>query len=199
MRACNEREVVLPIEVADDVGAEEEARTTRRQAPAFDLIRVGPEQVAHGAFVGDFLLAVDEADFVDGVDEGREAAVHAEDGAGGGWRIGGELGWGHLGEEGGLLVGGGVALEGGGRFRDRGGGRVAIGRGAKTGRVGVGKGEAIELPAKSLIHYFAVGVENFAFDVFVVGREGRLGGIVESGRHRGREVGGGAEDERAQG
>lgn len=54
--------------MTDDVGAEEEARAAGGETPAFDLVRVGPEEVAHGAFVGDFLLAVDEADLVDGVD-----------------------------------------------------------------------------------------------------------------------------------
>ena len=104
MRPCDQREVVLPIEVTDDVGAEEEAGAARREAPAFNLVRVGPEKVAHGALVGDFLLAVDEADFVDGVDERGEAAMDAEDGAGGGGGIGGELGGCHLGVERGGLV-----------------------------------------------------------------------------------------------
>ena len=199
MCARNEREVVLPVEVADDVGAEEEARAARGQAPAFDLVRVGPEEVAHGAFMGDFLLAVDEADLVDGVDEGGEAAVDAEDGAGGGRGVGGELGGGHLRVGGGGLVGRGSALQRGRRLSG-GGGRVVVRGGAETGGVGgFGEGEVVELAAEGFVHYFAVGVEDFAFDVFVVSGEGRLGRIVEISRHRGGEVGGCAEHERAQG
>lgn len=69
------------VEAFDDVGAEEEAGAPRAEAPAVDFVRVRPEEVAHGAFVGDFLFAVQEADFVDGFDEGGQAAVDAEDGA----------------------------------------------------------------------------------------------------------------------
>lgn len=69
------------VETLHDVGAEEEARAARGKAPAVDLVRVRPEEIAHGAFVGDFLFAIEEADGVDGFDEGGEAAVDAEDGA----------------------------------------------------------------------------------------------------------------------
>ena len=85
------------VEVADYVAAEEEAGAAGGEAPAFDLVGVAPEEVAHGAFVGDFLLAVDEADFVDGFDEWGETAVDAEDGAGGGGGWGEEGWWGWLG------------------------------------------------------------------------------------------------------
>ena len=84
MRPRNQGEIIVMVEVPHDVRAEEEARAAGREAPAFDFVGVGPQEVAHGAFVGDFLFAVDEPDFVDGFDEGGEAAVDAEDGAGGG-------------------------------------------------------------------------------------------------------------------
>lgn len=42
-------------------------------------IRVGPDEIGHGAFVGDFAEAVDDFDLVYGVDGGGEAAVDAED------------------------------------------------------------------------------------------------------------------------
>ena len=54
----DQAEVVLAVEVRDDVGAEEEACPAGREAPAFDVVGVGPEEVAHGAFVGDLLFAV---------------------------------------------------------------------------------------------------------------------------------------------
>ena len=84
MCAADQREIVLPVEMGHDVRAEEEAGSSGREAPALDLVRVGPEEVAHGAFVGDFLFAVEEADLVDGGEEGGEPAVDAEDGAGAG-------------------------------------------------------------------------------------------------------------------
>lgn len=58
MRSADEAEVVLVIEALDNIGAEQEACTAGRQAPAVDFIRVGPEEIAHCAFVWDFLFAV---------------------------------------------------------------------------------------------------------------------------------------------
>ena len=69
------------VERLDDVLAEQEAGPARGEPPAVDVVRVRPEEVAHGALVGHLLLAVEEPDLVDRVDQGREAAVHAEDGA----------------------------------------------------------------------------------------------------------------------
>jgi hypothetical protein len=56
------------VEVFDDIGAEEEACATGGETPSVDVVWIGPQEIAHGAFVGDFLFAVDEADFVDAVD-----------------------------------------------------------------------------------------------------------------------------------
>jgi len=42
-------------------------------------VRVRPHQIRHRALVRDLPEAVDDFDLVDGVDAGREAAVHAED------------------------------------------------------------------------------------------------------------------------
>ena len=83
-------------------------------------------------------------------------------------------------------------------WRDEGGSGM-VGEDASWSGVGVGEGEIVEFAAEGFVHYFAVGVEDFAFDVFVVGRDSGLGGIVKGGRHSGCEVGGCAEDERAQG
>ncbi len=47
-----------------DVPAEEEAGAARGEAPALDVVWVGPEEVAHGPVVRDFLFAVDCADLV---------------------------------------------------------------------------------------------------------------------------------------
>lgn len=67
-------------ELLDDAGAERVAGAARRERELVALrVRVGPDEVGHGPFVGDLAEAVDDLDLVDGVDGGREAAVHAED------------------------------------------------------------------------------------------------------------------------
>lgn len=80
-------DVVAVVELAHDVVAEEEAGAARGEAPGVDrVVRVGPEEVAHRAFVGHFLFAVDEGEVGEGREEGREPAVDAEESARGGAR-----------------------------------------------------------------------------------------------------------------
>ena len=81
MRPRDQRDVIDVIELLDNVGAKEEARATGRETPSRDLVRIAPEQVAHCAFMRDFLFAIDEANLVKAVDERGEAAVDAEDSA----------------------------------------------------------------------------------------------------------------------
>jgi hypothetical protein len=69
------------IKCLDDIGTEQETCTSRAQTPAVDFVWVGPEEVAHGAFVGNFLFAVEEANFIHAVDEGGETTMYAQDGA----------------------------------------------------------------------------------------------------------------------
>ena len=66
------------IEPLHDIPAEEKACTARGETPAFDVVWVGPEEVAHAAFVGYFLLTVDKADLIHAVDERREPAMNAK-------------------------------------------------------------------------------------------------------------------------
>lgn len=174
------------VEALDDVGAEEEARAARREAPAVDLVRVAPQQVAHGAFVGHFLFAVEEPDLVDAVDERRQATVHAEDGAAG--ARGGAAGAGARG-----AGAGGAGFEGGGG-------------GGGGGDDGFGAVEVAASVAGEAGGDFAGGVEDFDLDVFVVGGLGGLGGLVDGvggggggAGGGGVEVGAGAEDEGAEG
>ena len=68
MCSGDEAQIVLVVEVFNYVGAEEETSTAGGEAPAVNVVWIGPEKIAHGAFVGHFLLAVDESDFVDAVD-----------------------------------------------------------------------------------------------------------------------------------
>lgn len=90
MRPGNQRQTVVVVEGLRDVLAERVARTTGRDAPAAAVIGVGPQQVAHGALVGDLLDAVKGTDVVERVDAGREAAVQTEDlvvDEGGEWEV----------------------------------------------------------------------------------------------------------------
>ena len=78
--AADEVHVVLLKETRDDVRAEGEGHAAVVFAPAGDvLVRVGPEQVAQEARVGDVGRAHDAPDLLHRLEVGREAAVHGED------------------------------------------------------------------------------------------------------------------------
>ena len=81
MRPCYERQVVHVIETFYNVSPKQKPGSPRTEAPAVNLVWIGPEEVAHGTFVRDFLLSVEKPDFVYGVDQGRETTVNAENGA----------------------------------------------------------------------------------------------------------------------
>ena len=65
-----EVDVIPLVEHGNDVPAEQVAGSPGAEAPAIDLLRIGPEQIAHGAVVGDLLLPVDDPDLIQGVDAG---------------------------------------------------------------------------------------------------------------------------------
>jgi hypothetical protein len=58
VRAGDQVDVVDLVELGHHISAEEVASAAGRQAPALDVLGVGPHEVAHGAVVGDLLLAV---------------------------------------------------------------------------------------------------------------------------------------------
>jgi hypothetical protein len=76
VRPQDVRHVVDGEELLDDLRAEGVACAARREGK-FVTVRVwvGPDQVGHGAFVGDFAEAVDDFDLVDGMYGRREACV----------------------------------------------------------------------------------------------------------------------------
>jgi len=78
MGAADEVDVVGRVELLDDVAAKQIPRPSRGHSPPLTVFWVGPEQVTHGTVVGDLLLAVDGANVVEGLDGGRQTAVHAE-------------------------------------------------------------------------------------------------------------------------
>ena len=55
------------------------SRPPGRYSPPSPIIRVGPEQIAHGPLVGNLLEPVQGSDVVQGVDAGRESAMKTED------------------------------------------------------------------------------------------------------------------------
>ena len=79
--AGHEGQVVFVVKLLDNVAAKQESRAARAQTPTFNLVRVGPQQIAHGAFVWHFLFSVDQPDFVHRVDERGEPTVDAQDGS----------------------------------------------------------------------------------------------------------------------
>lgn len=52
------RKVVAVVENFDNIGAEEKACASRRETPAVDLVGIGPQEVAHGSLVRNFLLPI---------------------------------------------------------------------------------------------------------------------------------------------
>lgn len=75
----NQSQAVIVIERFRNILSKRVACTTRRDTPATSVIRITPEQIAHGPFVRDFLDPVESANVVKGVDRRTETAVKAED------------------------------------------------------------------------------------------------------------------------
>jgi len=70
---------VVSVEFFDDVGAEKISRAACANLPTEAIgIGVGPHEVAHGAVLGYFLLAVDGADLVERRDRRGQSTVHAQ-------------------------------------------------------------------------------------------------------------------------
>ena len=68
------------IELFGDVRSEIESGASERCRPSCLLVRVGPNEIAHGSVGGDFLDSVQGADVVELVDDRGESAVKTEDG-----------------------------------------------------------------------------------------------------------------------
>lgn len=80
VRPAYEVDPVVPIELVHDLRPEEDADAPLRHAPRRDAVAgVRPQQVAHGALVGDLLDAVELPDAVERRGPGRQAPVDAED------------------------------------------------------------------------------------------------------------------------
>lgn len=75
----NECQSVVMVESLRDILPKGVTSTSGRDPPSTPVIGVGPEQVAHGSFMRNFLDPVESPDVVEGVDARGEAAVKAED------------------------------------------------------------------------------------------------------------------------
>lgn len=68
MCSADEVYVIFSVKLVYDFAAEQVASTTWTDHPSWNVVGVGPHQVAHGAVVGNFLLPVNHADLVKGAD-----------------------------------------------------------------------------------------------------------------------------------
>jgi len=79
MGTSDQAQAVNVIELGGDFRAEQPSSSSRADRPGVDVIRVGPHQVAVGAFMRDLLSPLDETDLVKGLDIGGKTTVNAED------------------------------------------------------------------------------------------------------------------------
>ena len=75
----HETEAVAVIELTGNVLTKGKARAAGRNAPAGPIVRVTPQQIAHGALVRDLLDAIELPDVIQRVDGRGEAAVETKD------------------------------------------------------------------------------------------------------------------------
>jgi hypothetical protein len=79
MSTGNQLDVIDFVEFGYNITAEQVAGAAGRETPALNVLRVTPHEVTHGALVRNFLLAVDHANLVQGVDCGGQTTMDAED------------------------------------------------------------------------------------------------------------------------
>jgi hypothetical protein len=75
----NQRQTVVVVESLGYILAKSVAGATWRDSPSAPVVRIGPQQVAHGALVGHLLDSVKGANIIERIDARGEAAVQAED------------------------------------------------------------------------------------------------------------------------
>jgi hypothetical protein len=64
MGSCNESKTIIMVERLGNILAESVACTTGRYSPAAPVVGVGPEQIAHWAFVGHFLYTIERPNVI---------------------------------------------------------------------------------------------------------------------------------------
>ena len=67
------------VEGLADILPEGVSRTPRTDPPSTAIVRITPQQVAHGSFVGYLLDSIECADVIEGIDGRRQTAMETED------------------------------------------------------------------------------------------------------------------------
>ena len=78
MCSCNKLQAVDVVELGRHFVSEQPACSSGRHGPCVDVLRVTPDEIAEGAFVGNLLCPRYDADLVQRADLGRQSTVHAE-------------------------------------------------------------------------------------------------------------------------
>lgn len=79
MSSRHQSQAVILVKRLRDILAERVTRSSRGDSPSAAIIRIRPQQIAHRAFVRDFLDTVEGTDVVKRVDTGRQPSVKTED------------------------------------------------------------------------------------------------------------------------
>lgn len=79
MGSCHQGQAIVVVERLRNVLSKCVARTTRGYSPTAPVIRVRPEEVAHGPLVRHLLDTIEGTDVVEGINTRRQPSVQAED------------------------------------------------------------------------------------------------------------------------
>jgi hypothetical protein len=79
MSTRNQLESIDMVELRCDFIPEQPPRPTRRNSPGANVLRITPDEIAEGAFVGDLLSASNDTDLVNCADFRTQPTVDAED------------------------------------------------------------------------------------------------------------------------
>lgn len=79
MSPSHQSQPIVMVERLANILTKSVSSASRGDAPPASVVGVGPEQVAHGSFVGYFLNSVNRTDVVERVDGRGESTVQAED------------------------------------------------------------------------------------------------------------------------
>ena len=79
MSTGDKLKIIDVIELASNLVSKQPAGTTRREAPSANVLRIAPDKITEGAFVGNFLSTSNDADLINGADLRTQTTVQAED------------------------------------------------------------------------------------------------------------------------
>ena len=79
MRSGNQGNVIDVVELGGDLGSKQPSSASGRHSPCFDVLWIGPHEIAEWTLMRDLHSSVNKSHLVDGLDLRREASVDAED------------------------------------------------------------------------------------------------------------------------